>query len=64
MADNGNANRDLFTQIGILMEDAAPVALMWKASDRMSTAERLKNVDTAICDMQQLVTELWELVES
>lgn len=64
MADNGNTIRDLFTQIGILMEDTAPVALMWKDSDKMSTAERLKYVDAAICDMQQLVTELWTLVES
>jgi hypothetical protein len=58
MADTEPAIRELFTQIGILMEDISPVALLWPQSDLVPERDRLLAVKRALAEMQQLTMQI------
>ncbi|WP_373473450.1 hypothetical protein [Sphingorhabdus lacus] len=58
MADTEPAIRELLTQIGILMEDTSPVALLWRQSDLVSVRDRLLAVKRALAEMQLLTMKI------
>jgi hypothetical protein len=50
--------RRLFTQIGMIMEDASSIALIWSASDELDVAARLRIIDAANAEISALLKQI------
>ena len=50
--------RNLFTKIGMIMEDTSSTALIWSASGGLDVAERLRIADAANAEISALLKQI------